>query len=91
MPLGGRALLFASGQACYSPAMAKTKRQTRRQRDRGQSSPEKGKRAAPEEAGRPPIPPRPPRKNLPLLLLCTVLLFGFLVYLAVVAWTAAQS
>ncbi|MEQ8786385.1 MAG: hypothetical protein RIC55_08800 [Pirellulaceae bacterium] len=37
------------------------------------------------------LTPNPPRKNLILLVLSGVLLFGFLAYLAVIAWSASMS
>lgn len=67
--------------------MTKTKNQARkrggksREQARGQPSPQEQPR---------PIEPHPPRKNLPLLVLSAVLLFGFLIYLAVIAWVATH-
>ena len=36
------------------------------------------------------LTPNPPRRNVALLVLSTALLFGFLCYLAAIAWTASQ-
>jgi hypothetical protein len=70
--------------------MAKTKKHARTKRHNAPRREASRSDPASREVPGQHIEPKPPRKNLPLLVLCSVLLFGFLIYLAIIAWTAIQ-